>query len=59
MHNHVLNDYLYCTGGSTLQQEYIIPVYYDNLYTKYVLYRYEKMFHNQFMILAIHKFCYL
>jgi uncharacterized membrane protein len=23
-----------------------------------VLYRYEKMFYNQFVILAIHKFCY-
>jgi hypothetical protein len=23
-----------------------------------VLYRYEKMFHNQFVILVIHKFCY-
>ena len=26
--------------------------------TKCVLYCYEKMFHNQFVILAIHKFCY-
>jgi hypothetical protein len=42
-----------------LQWEYIIPVYYDNLYTKCLLYHYEKMFHNQFVILAIHKFCYL
>jgi hypothetical protein len=41
-----------------LQREYIIPVYYDNLYTKCLLYRYEKMFHNQFVILVIHKFCY-
>jgi hypothetical protein len=42
----------------TVAREYIIPVYYDNLYTKSVLYCYEKMFHNQFVILAIHKFCY-
>jgi hypothetical protein len=41
-----------------LQREYIITVYYDNLYTKYVLYRYEKMFYNQFVIVAIHIFCY-
>jgi hypothetical protein len=41
-----------------LQREYIISVYYDNLYTKCVLYCYEKMFHNQFVILTIHKFCY-
>jgi hypothetical protein len=41
-----------------LQRKYIIPVYYDNLYTKYVLYCYEKMFNNQFVILVIHKFCY-
>ena len=25
---------------------------------KYVLYRYKKMFHNPFVILVIHKFCY-
>jgi hypothetical protein len=25
---------------------------------KCVLYYYEKMFHNQFVILAIHEFCY-
>jgi hypothetical protein len=31
----------------------------NNLYTKCVLYRYEKIFYNQFVILAIHKFCYL
>jgi hypothetical protein len=36
-----------------------ITVHYDNLYTKCVLYRYEKMFHSQFVILVIHKFCYL
>jgi hypothetical protein len=41
-----------------LQRKYIISIYYDNLYTKYVLYCYEKMFDNQFVILAIHKFCY-
>jgi hypothetical protein len=41
-----------------LQREYIILVYYDNLYTKCVLYRYEKMFYNQFVILTIYKFCY-
>jgi hypothetical protein len=39
-----------------MQREYIIPVYYDNLYTKCVLY--QKIFHNQFVILVIHKFCY-
>jgi hypothetical protein len=41
-----------------LQRKYIIPVYYDNLYTKSVLHYYEKMFHNQFVILAIYKLCY-
>jgi hypothetical protein len=49
----------YYLNARALQREYIIPVYYDNLYTKCVLYRYEKMFHNQFVILAIHKFSYL
>jgi hypothetical protein len=38
-----------------LQREHI---YHDNLYTKYVVYCYEKMFHNPFVILAIYKFCY-
>jgi hypothetical protein len=51
--------YTYKLNARALQREYIIPVYYDNLYTKCVLYRYEKMFHNQFVILSIHKFCYL
>jgi hypothetical protein len=32
--------------------------YHDNLYTKWVLYCYEKMFYNSFVILVIHKFCY-
>jgi hypothetical protein len=30
--------------------------YHDNLYTKCVYY--EKMFHNPFVILVIHNFCY-
>jgi hypothetical protein len=33
-------------------------LYHDNLYTKCVLYCYKKMFHNPFVILDIHKFCY-
>jgi hypothetical protein len=35
-----------------------IYVPHNNLYTKCVLYCYKKMFHNSFVILAIHKFCY-
>jgi hypothetical protein len=45
-------------SARALQPKYIILVYYDNLYTKCILYCYEKIFHNQFMILTIHKFCY-
>jgi hypothetical protein len=32
--------------------------YHNNLYTKCVLYCYEKRFHNSFVIIDIHKFCY-
>jgi hypothetical protein len=51
--------YIYYMNDRAFQLKYIISVYYDNLYTKCVLYRYEKMFDNQFVIMAIHKFCYL
>jgi hypothetical protein len=50
--------FTYSMSARALQREYIIPVYYDNLYIKCVLYCYEKIFYNQFVILAIHKFCY-
>jgi hypothetical protein len=40
-----------------LQREYIIPLYYDNLYTKCLLYCYEKIFHNQFVVLSLNKMC--
>ena len=41
-----------------MQRKYIILIYYDKLYKKYVLYRYKKIFYNQFVIPVIHKFCY-